>query len=189
MEANIHAWTRWAVSNGINQDIIGFLNFRNEYLYVAPQDEYDNFPNPRGWSRLSVMIDSGKDMDCNEVLTARVGGAACVEFQAYRKELKNMPNIDKLLAGEEVFEPSKKAISISYAVALAVGGRVLNDAKLVEPACEVMKAIPTEIAALFFTQVLSQPDDKFLLSMLKSEGIKTWVKKHAKLLSKYGFQR
>ena len=189
MEPNINVWTRWALENGVNQDVVGFLNFRNEYLYKAPKDEYLNFPNPRGWVRVSDLLRS-REMDRPEVVTASVGVAASVEFGAYRRDIKSMPNIDKLLKGEEVYDHAKaKNISVSYAVALAVGTRVLKDVSLVEAACKVMSTIPSEIAALFFTMIISTPDDKLRASTIRSKGVRAWVEKHVKILHKYGFRK
>jgi MoxR-like ATPase len=48
--ANIRNWSIWAKSEGISNDIIGFLNFRPELLAQMPtkQDEHA-FPSPRTW--------------------------------------------------------------------------------------------------------------------------------------------
>lgn len=188
----VESWTRWAVKNGMNEDVVAFLNFSGSYLCTEPTDEYTNFASPRAWERVSTFIAAG--ISDVESITSLVGRGSAVAFKAFQDEIKDMPNIDDLIAGKVKFEHQSKRISVSYAVATTIAGRLIRPAEgqkrtdeIINRCGEVAASLPPEIACLYFVMVLYAPDSGDLTrKVLKSKSGQEWAKKHHSLLEKYG---
>jgi len=194
---SVEAWTGWAIQNGIHDHIIAFLNFSPDHLCSSPNDEHSNFASPRSWARISRFMQIfpeetvGRDI---EATTSLIGRGSAVAFSSFCEEIEDMPDIDALIEGKQQFSHTGKRISISYAVATTIAGRMLrSDSKkltkgYVERCTEIAAELPAEIACLFFVMCLggSNESAKTLRhKILVSDAGQAWAKKHRPLLEKY----
>lgn len=190
-EPSVEMWTRWAITSQIHDDVIGFINFRPGLLSTEPKDEYANFASPRSWERVSICLQNG--MDDQDDIAPLIGKGASAEFCAYRNEIKDMPDIESLIAGNTQFKENPKKISISYAVAMALASRLTRGTKKwagekANRCCEIVSSLSPEIACLFFVRTLtSDPHVKQAIS--DSPNAHKWVLAHEKLLTKYGVKK
>jgi len=114
--ASADKWTQWAISQDVNNLIIGFINFKNSALYKVDFDDKQKYTTYRGWARLSKLIGSdylegdGKK-DYKKLLLmcqSAIGEGVASEFVAFCKinEEIDLPSIikepDKLKKIEEV---------------------------------------------------------------------------------------
>lgn len=187
---SVPRWTRWALTHDVHADVISFLNFSNEYLTTDPSDDYANFASPRSWERVSIMLkDEVSDL---ETFTSLVGRGAAVAFEAYRKEIASLPDIDALLDGKATWTHDKSRISITYAIAMALASRLISasqrgapSASHVDCAASIATTMPPEIAVLFFTACdLGPPPLAHAIRLAPS--LTAFFKSHAALLRKYG---
>jgi len=190
---SVEAWTGWAVNNGIHDHIIAFLNFMPDNLCSSPNDEYSNFASPRSWARVSSFMTNNMAKDI-EATTSLIGRGAAVAFSAFCEEIEDMPDIDALIEGNDSFSHDGKRISVSYAVATTIAGRLLrSDSKkltkgYVERCGEIAAKLPAEIACLFFVMCLGNGNDtarSLRAKVLTSTSGQSWAKKHRYLLEKY----
>lgn len=127
VETHLDDWVSWAYQNRIDERIIGFLRFRPELLFdFDPAHNPMAFPSPRSWEfahRGLQKFDSHPDL-LQGALQACVGPAAGVELHAFVRSLDQMPNLDAILAGEEMSTPDE--IDLQYAVAAALVGRAVR---------------------------------------------------------------
>ncbi len=127
VDLNLDDWVGWAYKNGIDERIIGFLRFRPELLFdFDPAHNPVAFPSPRSWEfahrALQKFIDHPQLLLGS--LQACIGQAAGIECHAFIDSLDQMPDLDKIIAGDEVKAPEE--IDLQYAVASALVGRAIR---------------------------------------------------------------
>ncbi len=127
VETHLDDWVTWAYRNGIDERVIAFLRFRPELLFdFDPAHNPVAFPSPRSWE----FAHRGLQKFCDHpailqgTLQACVGPAAGVELHAFVNSLEQMPDLDAIVAGEEVTVPGE--IDLQYAVAAALVGRAIR---------------------------------------------------------------
>lgn len=126
-DVHLDDWVAWAWSNRIDERVIAFLRFRPELLFdFDPAHNPVAFPSPRSWEFGHRALQ--KFHDTSDLLTgalqACVGPAAGIELKAFVDNLDNLPDIDAIIAGEDVGVP--KEIDLQYAVASALVGRAIH---------------------------------------------------------------
>lgn len=127
VETNLDDWVGWAYRMAIDERIIAFLRFRPELLFdFDPAHNPVAFPSPRSWEFAHRGLKKFEDHPelLQGTLQACVGPAAGVELHAFINSLDQMPNLDAILAGEEVAVPTE--IDLQYAVAAALVGRAIR---------------------------------------------------------------
>jgi len=127
VETHLDDWVTWAYRNGIDERVIAFLRFRPELLFdFDPAHNPVAFPSPRSWEFAHRGLQ--KFSDHTEILQgtlqACVGPAAGVELNAFVASLDQMPDLDAIVAGEDVSVPDE--IDLQYAVAAALVGRAIR---------------------------------------------------------------
>ena len=184
-QPNLEGWTQWALDNQIHPYVVGFIRFKPDMLYQRPEknDETVGFPTPRSWSRIvSPLVEDGyADVT---LFKGGVGGAGAVEFHAYMTELKDMPDIDKLLAGTIPFNAEKYKISIIYAIVTSLVSRCRENVQLIKPAMNIVGQVQPEHAAIFVSNLLRSDDKKIKGAVVQSKEVISWAQKHRMLIDK-----
>ena len=127
VETHLDDWVAWAYRNGIDERIIAFLRFRPELLFdFDPAHNPVAFPSPRSWefAHRGLQKFMAHPALLQGTLQACVGPAAGVELHAFVNSLEQMPDLDAIIAGEEVAVPQE--IDLQYAVAAALVGRAIR---------------------------------------------------------------
>ncbi len=127
VETNLDDWVTWAYRNGIDERVIAFLRFRPELLFdFDPAHNPVAFPSPRSWEFAHRGLQKFSDHPAllQGTLQACVGPAAGVELHAFVNSLEQMPDLDAIVAGDEVSVP--REIDMQYAVAAALVGRAIR---------------------------------------------------------------
>ncbi len=127
VETNLDDWVAWAYRNDIDERIIAFLRFRPELLFdFDPAHNPVAFPSPRSWefAHRALQKFANHPQLLQGTLQACVGPAAGVELNAFVNSLDKMPDLDAILAGDEV--PVPEEIDLQYAVAAALVGRAIR---------------------------------------------------------------
>ncbi len=137
VEVNLDDWVAWAYANQIDERIIAFLRFRQDLLFdFDPSTNPVAFPSPRSWEFAHRALQKFGDQPALLLgsLQACVGNAAGIELRAFVESLDQMPDLDAIVAGEDV--PAPKEIDLQYAVATALVGKAIR-AKETEDAAKV----------------------------------------------------
>ena len=126
-DVNLDDWVAWAYGNGIDERLIGFLRFRPELLFeFDPAHNPVAFPSPRSWEFAHRALQKFADQPrlLLGALQACVGPAAGIELQAFVNNLERMPDLDAIVAGENVMIPEE--IDLQYAIASALVGKAIH---------------------------------------------------------------
>lgn len=111
------AWKEWAVANGINEKVIGFLSFRRNYLmgFDAAKDELA-FPTPRSWEMVSNILNFVNDdlSQVYELAAGLVGTGVAIEFLGWEKVYHELPNVEDIFNGK--MPPLPKNTDAMYAL-------------------------------------------------------------------------
>ena len=184
MQPDFNQWRNWAIKSEINDKVLGFMSSTSgQHLYSDPNDEYGNFPTPRGWTMVSRLMKN--NINTREAIEGAIGKGAANWFIQYCKEVEVMPDIDKLLEGTASYQDGPNKLSITYAVVSNLLFRTVKNPNLIDKGAKIMLDIRPEISALYFGGLLAQTNQKFVMSVMKSENSKAWLTKHRSLLSPY----
>jgi len=127
VSVNLDDWAGWAYRNNIDERVIAFLRFRPELLFdFDPAHNPVAFPSPRSWEFAHRGLQKFTDHPqlLQGTLQACVGPAAGVELHAFVNSLDQMPDLDAIIAGQDVTTPTE--IDLQYAVAAALVGRAIR---------------------------------------------------------------
>jgi hypothetical protein len=140
VEANLDDWVAWALNNGIDERILGFLRFRPDLLfnYDAAHNPVA-FPSPRSWEYAHRALQKFGDRPdlLSDALQACVGQSCGVELKAFIDNLENLPDIDGILDGSVGDVP--KGIDLQYGVAAALVRRAKESAGDVGKLANILK--------------------------------------------------
>lgn len=121
MRADAATWLKWASANGIDENIMAFVQTCGEEVLFAPSDEY-SFPTPRSWAMASRVMAKAETEDRKRAVAACIGHAMADRFFKYA-ELYRKVNAAKIVAGKEKIDFVKKSEpSFVYAAIFAVAG-------------------------------------------------------------------
>jgi hypothetical protein len=181
MQPDFNQWRNWAMNNYIHENVLGFMSSTSgQHLYSDPQDEYGNFPTPRGWTMVSRLLKG--NISEREAIEGAIGKGAANWFVQYCNEIKVMPNIDDLLEGKATYQDGPNKLSVTYAVVSNILYRALRNINMIDKGANVMMGIRPEISSLYFGGLLQQKNEKFMLAVMKSQNAKNWLSKHRSLL-------
>lgn len=103
IEGSFDSWKQWAIKSGINDKVIGFLSFRQNYLMGFDSESDDiAFPTPRAWEMVSNIL-NGIDNDIDNMyslIAGIVGTGVAVEFRTWSGVYKNLPSIKDIFDGK-----------------------------------------------------------------------------------------
>ncbi len=177
-DVNVDDWKEWAVKNGIQEEIIEFILFRPDLLYkFDPKLNEDAFASPRSWTACSNLLRLKEKISKNilqESIEGTIGKGVAAEFFGYLEIRKQLPSIEKILAGEN-FVPDRIDVACAIVIALAMRARTEQFGHLVE----YLNYLPADAAALLAKMLLTR--DK--ATVLRTSGWKDFANSHAELLS------
>ncbi|MCE8039279.1 AAA family ATPase [Halomonas sp. MCCC 1A11062] len=103
IEADIEAWSGYAVAKGLHPDVVAFLRFKPEYLLVNDSNAQRGWPSPRSWERVATLLMAGVELDAiteQLMISGLVGESACTEFMAFRELANQHIDIPAMLRGD-----------------------------------------------------------------------------------------
>lgn len=103
VEGSFTSWRKWAVQSGINEKVIGFLSFRQNYLSCFDATNNDlAFATPRSWEMVSNILNAmDGDVDGNyQLIAGLVGTGVAVEFRTWAKVYAELPSIEDVFNGK-----------------------------------------------------------------------------------------
>lgn len=121
VEYNIDDFRSYAIRQGVDESILGFLSFQETYLHKMPGDnEEGQFPTPRSWFFCDEMI----KMNLRSInhLESVIGTGVATEFVTYCEVLDKLPNKEEIFKGIDVqYEWPHKDPSLQFAIITSLG--------------------------------------------------------------------
>lgn len=122
MEHDLDDWCRWAITANIEPAVIAFMRFRSDLLLSYHPTE-KAFPSPRSWSFVSRITAAQPGNGIEHALySGAVGNGAAVEYSAFLRLFRDLPNIDAILLNPKTAQLPKGPATL-FAVAAALARR------------------------------------------------------------------
>jgi len=155
-EVDRREWKEWALANSIREEVIYFIDFRDELLHQFDRDA-NAFPSPRSWAFVSDILKTDPSPSVEyELIAGAVGNAAATEFVSFLNTYRNLPNIDAILLNPDTEALPAKA-DAQYAVACALSRRA-TDSNF-DRVCRYLNRMPPEFSVLCVTEAVRRAPD------------------------------
>jgi len=169
---SVDSWTNWATQKDINNNIITFLQFKQNYLFTYNEENDDSaFGTPRSWAFCSKLIEGEKDeKSILRYVASAVGEGIAREYIAFHK-MANEVDIDKIIKYPNEFI-SPKDVNIKYAIAGALADRYKSNSKLLSNICKVWGRLDAEFSVVSMKMCKAYKPQKFISDLMAE---KEWV--------------
>lgn len=170
-DVDMEDWSKWAVQNGVQTEVMAFLRYRPELLHKFDPKRNDKaFPTPRSWEFTSQMIAAaGNDLEY-DLISGVVGEGAATELIGFLRIFRDLPDPDLVLkAPDKADIPSDPAIL--YAICGAIAHRA--DEKNIAAVVKYANRLPTEFSVLLLRDVLNRDE-----SLAQTREFVEWVAAH-----------
>lgn len=172
-EPDVAQWAEWAMDNGIAPTVTAFLRWRPELLISKEIPGDGAFPSPRSWEATSNILALGMSTAIErEMILGAVGEAAAIEFDAYLRAARDLPNIESILAAPTKSQVPKSPAQL-YALATSLAQFTREHQK---SAMRFVARMPAEFALLYIMDIRRGNYD-----IRKDENVGRWISEHAKL--------
>lgn len=152
-EVDLEEWIMWAIANNIEPSIIAFLKkFRSELLYKFDPNR-KAFPTPRSYEFCSKIMKNTVSEDLKyELIRGCIGEGAAVELRAYMDIWNKLPDLDKILKGEDIFPDS---IDIKYATVVGLVSKAKKQehySRLIDYSLKLQREFSVYLLKLLFAK-------------------------------------
>ncbi|MCR4616787.1 MAG: MoxR family ATPase [Lachnospiraceae bacterium] len=117
IEISFSAWEEWAVKEGINPLVLGYLSYRNNSLMKFDTSDADlAFTTPRSWKLVSDVLGIFEDdIECAfNMISGLIGVGEAFNFRTWIKEYRNLPKVEEIFEGNHHGVP--RSTSVLYAL-------------------------------------------------------------------------
>jgi len=152
IEGSFSSWLNWAVRNGVNQNVVGFLSFRTDKLFGFDARSDDlAFATPRSWEMVSNILNTvSEDVGAMYPLIAGlVGSGLALEFRSWCNLHKDLPDVENIFNGTEARLPERSDVmyaTVSAMVAYAKDHRY--DRERIGNSLKYVERMPADYVAL-----------------------------------------
>ena len=132
VQSNFDSWCRWAVSHGVEPELLAFIRFEPDLLntfedHVKNKREGYAFATERTWHMVDDLLKADLDEGARSVLiTGAVGEGPAAKFNAFRQTWKEMPSLDGIILDPHN-APIPQEVGTCFAVCTGLGARATED--------------------------------------------------------------
>ena len=174
IRADFEAWLDWAVTNKINEDVVGYISFAKADLFdFDPRSSGHAFATPRAWTFVSQFCDEKDitDAELTDLVAGTVGEGAATEFKGFVKIYQDLPKIQDIVRSPDtVIIPNEP--SIRYAISGLVANNMTDTN--IKPLFNFIKRLPKEFQVLTLRIALKRNPE-----LLQNELLKDWIQENA----------
>lgn len=178
--AELDDWKIWAMNAGIDEKIIGYLNFSQKLYDFKPESDENAFPTPRTWEMadnyLKVFGSLGAAYNC---IAGCIGLGTASEFKRYCEVFDKIPDVEKIFEGKDVQMPESSDILYALSAAISNKAKSATTAQL-QNALKFVTKMRAEFSVLTIKDMLLIPKMKQQLIVLP-EWLE-WSKKNRALI-------
>ena len=122
LKVNFDDWQEWAITNGVNADVVGYLTAHSNFLFdFDPKKSGKAFATPRSWTFVSDLLDESMSEHLNKVMVAgTVGAGLAGEFMQHVRLKGKLPNPKDIITGKVTKLKEDKAVDVSAKYSLVI---------------------------------------------------------------------
>jgi len=185
VEADFDSWKRWAIENGINKKVIGFLSFKRGLLLSDGGVDELAYPTPRSWEMVSNILNTVSD-DVDAVysyISGCVGSGAAIELRTWCKIYASLPDVDRIFAGRETYVP--KGVDVLYALCSAMTDYARKhkyDMDAIRNSVVYARGLPPDFSAVLLKDYISI-ERGYKERLMRMPEFVAWLSKSGRLLN------
>jgi hypothetical protein len=203
LDVNTEDWILWAQHNNIHPSVVGFIRYRNMYLFHMEGENLERgWPSPRSWERVSHILNLYKHLDSNNPILRKlvyglVGTSAGVEFMEFHKLNAQFDDIlDYMLNPKKPIkipekEDAKYAMVSSLNYLLWKGKDKEDQDARIDGFYRIVMELPPDFASMAMMSALEGDDkkmkDQYIKALFYHPKQNDWVKKFGNSLKKRMF--
>ena len=186
VESSFDSWLRWAIQNGVNQKVIGFLSFRQDYL-LNSNTESDElaYATPRSWEMVSNVLNAvNEDVKASyPFIAGLVGTGMAAEFRTWSKLYASLPKIEDIFNGRSPAVPKDTDALYALVSAMACYAREhKNEFSKIANSIEYSDKMPADFSVLLMKDYECIERDYKTKLMMIPEYMR-WLKTRGKMLN------
>lgn len=128
-DVNIDDWCDWALDKGANKipvETLSFIRFRKDLLHSFDPSQRVS-PNPRGWSFIGELTNTGLDAEVEfEMFKGVVGEGAAGEYKAFLQVFRELPTVDQIKLDPEG-TPISDLPAVKFAISASLAASTTKD--------------------------------------------------------------
>lgn len=186
VEGNFDSWMEWAVKNGINRMVTGYLSFRRDRLMqFDPASEELAFATPRSWEMVSNVLNLvSEDFSVTYPLIAGlIGSGNAAEFHTWTKVYNNLPSIEDIFSGKN--PPMPRGTDTMYALVssmVAYAREHKDDLPAITNSIVYADRMPPDYSAILMRDYMYLEKD-YKLRLMGIPEFKKWLQTKGRLLN------
>lgn len=186
VEGSFNAWKEWAIENGVNPKVVGFLSFRQNYLMGFDSSNDDlAFATPRSWEMVSNLLNAVSD-DIEKMyaqIAGLVGSGVAVEFRTWAKVYNELPTMEDIFDGKNPVMPKNTDSMYALTSAMTAYARGhKNDLKRIANSLIYANRMPPDFSAVLMKDYMYIEKD-YKQKLMQIPEFCTWLRTKGALLN------
>ncbi len=175
VESEYKSWREWAINNGINPLVIGFLDSNRSSLMQFDSDDEVAFATPRSWEMVSNILNcvSSNVRETFTLISGCIGEATAGEFLCWSEAVNRLPSLEAICSGRTAEVPVRPESLLALTDKLLSRARKGISLSELENLINYTFRLPTEFQYKLFNGLLKE---KTILPKLKKiEAFGDWL--------------
>ncbi len=180
MEIDPDQWRSWAVANGFDPSVIGFISARPEALFMFDaKSAHRSFATPRSWEYVDKILKSTpEEALLMPLIAGSIGEELAAEFLSWRASAGELPDLEAILEGES--QPIPKSTNALHVLSSMIVARI--EPKTPTQTLENLLGYLLELDPEFSVMIVKELQQKGVL-LEKASNWKQWIKAFGYLLA------
>ncbi len=186
VNGNFESWKAWAISNGINRKVIGFLSFRPSHLMQFEAASEDlAFATPRSWEMASNILNNVSD-DVDKVyhfIAGLIGNGIATEFRTWSRIYDKLPEIKDIFKGNN--PPLPNNTDAMYALISSMteyASKYRNDMTLISNSIKYAQKMPPDFSTVLMKDYMYIEKD-YKAKLISIPEFSKWLSTKGRLLN------
>ena len=184
--ADSDAWRTWAIANGINEKVTGFLSFKPDKLMAFDSSADDlAFATPRAWEMVSNLLNNvSEDIDSMFTLIAgAIGSGTAAELRTWARIYDKLPDIEGIFNGTEHTVP--RGVDVLYALVSSMSKYASEhryDMEAIANSISYAEQLPPDFSVVLMQDYMSIEED-YKDELMRIPGFLRWMRSRGTLLN------
>lgn len=186
VEGSFKSWKDWAIKSGINDKVLGFLSFRNDYLMGFNSSSEDlAFTTPRSWEMVSNILNNISS-DINEVyplISGLIGTGVAIEFKTWSAVYSTLPKMDDIFNGITSKVPTSTDAMYALVSSMVVYAREnKEDLKKITNSIKYAELLPPDFSVVLLKDYMAI-DEHYKEKLIKIPEFNKWLQSKGRMLN------
>ena len=186
IKVNFKSWKEWAIKSGINEKVLGFLSFRQNYLMNSDMSTDDlAFASPRTWEMVSNLLNYISDNveEMYSLIAGLVGTGTAVEFRTWCKVYGQLPDIKDIFEGKAAPVPTSTDAMYALVSSMTTYAREnKSDLKKITSSIKYADKMPPDFSAVLMRNYMCI-EDGYKEKLMKIPEFAKWLQSKGRLMN------